>query len=75
VELDDGADRLGQLDGPADVLDRRDVPQHRSAVAGEQRRGDHLQRRVLRALHENRPVQRSASAHAVTRLGSQSHAR
>jgi hypothetical protein len=75
VELDDRADRLGQFDGAADVLDRRDVPQHRMAVAGEQGCGDHLQRRVLRALHENRPVQRSASAHAVTRLGSQSHAR
>ena len=75
VELDDRADRLGQFDGAADVLDRRDVPQHRVAVAGEQGRGDHLQRRVLRALHENRPVQRSASAHAVTRLGSQSHGR
>jgi len=43
VELDHRADRLGQFDGAPDVLDRRDVPQHCVAVAGEQRRGDHLQ--------------------------------
>jgi hypothetical protein len=75
VELDHRADRLGQLHGPADVLDSRDVAQHRVAVAGQQRRGDHLQRRVFRALHEDRAVQRSTSAHAVARLGSTSHGR
>ena len=62
VELDDRADRLGELDGPAHVLDHRDVPQYRAALLGEQRRGDHLQCRVLGALDEHRALQRVAAS-------------
>jgi hypothetical protein len=34
VELDYGPDRLGELHGPPDVLDHRDVPQDGAALLG-----------------------------------------
>ncbi len=73
VELDHRADGLGKLDGPADVLDDRDVPQHRAALLGQQRGGDHLQRRVLSALDENGPLQGIAAYDAVAGLVTAAH--
>jgi len=68
VELDHRTDGLGQLHGPADILDHRDVPQHGPALGGKQRGGDHLEGGVLSALHEDRALQRVASSHAIAGL-------
>ncbi len=73
VELNPGADRLGELDGAVDVLDRRDVPQHGATLIGQQGRCDHLQGRVLRALDEHRALQRRSAANTVADLGALGH--
>src|SRR5262249_1355693 len=73
VERGRGADGLRQFDGPAHVLDRRDVPQYRPALGGKQRGGDHLECGILGALHENSSAQWCAASNSIARLGSNSH--
>ncbi|GGM68795.1 hypothetical protein GCM10010106_13600 [Thermopolyspora flexuosa] len=60
------ADGTGELHGPADVLDDRDVPQDRAALRGEQRGPDHGQYCVLRALDECGATEDVPTANAVT---------
>src|SRR5712691_4494589 len=73
MELHHGADRLGELDGPADILDHRDVPEYRAAALGEQRCRDHLESGILGALHENGPMQRITATDVVAGLRTAGH--
>jgi hypothetical protein len=73
VELGLGPDRLGQFDRSPDVFDDRDVAQDRTALRRHQRRPDHGQDGVLRALHEHGAAKLAAPSHAVTDLVAQAH--
>ena len=73
VELHHGANRLSELDGPAHVLDDRDVPQDGATLLGQQRRCDHLQSSVLGTLDEHCALQRAAASDDIAGVWAARH--
>src|SRR5271165_592608 len=73
MELHSGTQHLGELDRAPHVFDRRDVPQHGPALVRQQRSRDHLKRRVLSTLDEDRALQRRAATDAIADLGALGH--